>query len=63
MSPPVADGHLAEAIRPARSAVRAIPIGYLEPEHQPDVPRAIAIAALLSVPFWLLFGFAVYLIW
>jgi hypothetical protein len=59
MSPPVADGNIAA---PARLTVPAPTFDLLDDESGFSLPRAIFVAALLSVPFWALFAFALYLV-
>jgi hypothetical protein len=61
MSPPAADGNLAELVRPAQHVVQASALELLDDETGFSLPRAIVIAALLSLPFWALFAFALYL--
>jgi hypothetical protein len=63
MSLSAADGNMVEAIQPAYSVGRAIATEHFQDEPQSNVPRAIAIAVLLSVPFWACFGLMLHRIW
>jgi hypothetical protein len=61
---------IAEAERTVRSATEGAALASCrvededpsEPEHPIRVARGIAKAVLISVPFWALFGFALYLL-